>query len=579
MVRFGLIDRTIEPATNLPITNDYDNFDIRALFAKDGRLWMSAEYELTLDGNVSDSFGGNFFELTTSPDARQYIREGSVFEVDLTEHVIDGTNYFFSTGYTAPNWLSITDGKLTGTVPSVLVDTEITVLVTASNVHGATDFSVNLVLVDLAPTVGTVTEIEVLEGNTFESALHLFVSSPRTADGHVSIIESTYTFRSGYMPPDWVMLIDSVGTGSSGVNSVLSGLAPQVDVNTDFRIELTVTNPFGSSDFEVPIRVLDGSPYQTQEIPPQEVVEGHSYNLNLATYTDFGTDYEFTTGYTPPSWLTIVSSNISGTAPAVTADRQITLEATVSNEDGFLDLVIPLTIRNGLAPVIPPLASQGLVSDRTWAVDLRTLVPTALTFRFQDDYTPPNWLILGVNGVLETLAAPIVTGANFVEIVRLIATNIEGSTNFALTLIVQPQNVLLGIGITQNAEQYQGFREFEILLDITARDSSRTNPTAGAVKALRVPALVVQDLSSLDSYSRNYSLTYIGASQVIVLRQPINGLRAGDLIFKTLNQDTLTREDFEDNVDRYWLVESIDFIAENQKQVITAQFVLTVGAI
>ena len=559
---FGLADDVI--------TTDAGPFDIGSFFEKDGNLWMGADNRVASSGEVpTDGISaGQNFELSTSPNVKRYIREGSDFSVDLSQHVLDATGYVFATGYTAPAWVTITDGELTGTVPTVLADTEITVLLTASNVHGATDFSVNLVLVDLAPTVETTPTLQVSEGDSLLSDLNLFVSSPR--DDALQIIATTFAFQSGYTAPAWLTLTSA---------GVLSGISPNVQDNTDYTVEVRVTSDFGFADFDVIIRVLDGSPYQTQDIPIQAVTEGNVYDLNLATYTDFGTDYEFTAGYTPPSWLSLVGSNISGTAPAVTADTEVTLEVTISNADGSLDLEIPLTIRNGIAPAVPPLASQALISGIAWSVDLRTLVPLATSFTFQSDYTPPSWLALGSNNVLSTDAAPEVTGQNLVVVVRLVAANLQGSVDFSLTLIVQPQNEILGAGITQNAEQYQGFQEFEILLDITARDASTSTPTAGSPKALRVPALVIQDLSSLASFTRTYSLTYIGASQVIVLRQPINGLRTGDLIFKTLNQDVVSSQDFTDNVDRYWIIESIDFIAENQKQVITAQFVLTLGAL
>ena len=120
-----------------------------------------------------------------------------------------------------------------------------------------------------------------------------------------------------------------------------------------------------------------------ETIPPIEVNAGGSTTKDLRTISKDATSYEFASGYTPPSWLTISGNDFLITsAPDVTTDTDYSPQVRAVRSSKHEDKT--LTVRVLAAVVPPPIVAPG--------------APTSLIFTTSETFIAATWSTAANNG-------------------------------------------------------------------------------------------------------------------------------------------------------------------------------------
>lgn len=281
--------------------------------------------------------------LTSVSDSRSFGRGGLPVFGWVTSTVIDvveGTTS--SLTFTATNPLGGTftyalqsgtfptgttfnsNGTLTGTFPNETSDTLYPVTIRATSSLGSTsdktfDLTVRTGTVSWTTAEGNIGSS--LEGSAFSETVEATTNTPGTI---------SYAVTTGSLPSG--LSLDS-STGA------ITGTSPEVGANTDVTFSITATDTFGSSSSRsFTITVTNGIiSWTTAEGNIGSSIEGSSFSQTVeATTNTLGTiSYAVTTG-SLPSGLSLNSSTgeISGTAPAVGSDTDVTFSITASDTFG-----------------------------------------------------------------------------------------------------------------------------------------------------------------------------------------------------------------------------------------------------
>ena len=120
-----------------------------------------------------------------------------------------------------------------------------------------------------------------------------------------------------------------------------------------------------------------------ETIPPIEVNTGGNGSLDLTTVSRDATSFEFASGYTPPSWLTISGNDFLITsAPDVTTDTDYSPQVRAVRSSKHEDKT--LTVRVLAAVVPPPIVAPG--------------APTSLIFTTSETFIAATWSTAANNG-------------------------------------------------------------------------------------------------------------------------------------------------------------------------------------
>ena len=156
--------------------------------------------------------------IFTAPADAYEVDERANSTIDSTDFFSDHTSLAFDAGYTAPSWITISGLNVVITsAPSVTGDTEYTVELTATNADGDVDgeITVSVQQIDPAPVIGTLTRIDINEGES--DTIDLSGDLQNTDDLVITSGES------------WVSV--------SGLSLVITD-APDVTIDTDYTINL-----------------------------------------------------------------------------------------------------------------------------------------------------------------------------------------------------------------------------------------------------------------------------------------------------------------------------------------------------
>ena len=163
--------------------------------------------------------------------------------------------------------------------------------------------------------------------------------------------------------PPWLSINSNTG--------MVSGVAPQVDSDTPFDIEVGVSDGVNSvvtQNYTLTVKNVIGPINHSPEItstPTTQVNEESSYNYDVDATDIDGDTLIYSLSVAPP-WLSINSNTglISGTTPQVDSDTPFNIEVGVS--DG-VNSVVPqsytLTVKNVIGPVEDYLDVEGWLQD------------------------------------------------------------------------------------------------------------------------------------------------------------------------------------------------------------------------
>ena len=256
---FTATDVTVSAgATKGTLTDEGNNvwtLTVTAPSSGSGTVTVSVGADVVTPGNNADSVQFSYTAppppppqtppTFTAPASAYQVNERADDTIDSTEFFTGHTSLTFRSGYTAPSWLTISglNVVITG-APDVVEDTELTVLLTATNSDGSVNGSITISVqqIDPAPIFGTPATHEVNEGG----------SSTVDLSGVLQNAESL-AYQSGYTAPSWLTI--------SGLTLVITN-AEQVSQDTDFDVLLTAasTKTAATVDRTVTIRVRELTP-------------------------------------------------------------------------------------------------------------------------------------------------------------------------------------------------------------------------------------------------------------------------------------------------------------------------------
>ena len=250
------------------------------------------------------------------------------------------------------------------TAPQVDSDINLIFRLTVTNTNGAidTDSIVITILDNAAPTANAGANQSVNEGATVE----LDGSASSDPDGNIASYSWQQIDSSGYS----VSLSDS-----SSAQPTFT--APAVSANAELTFELTVSDNDGAQDSAtVTITILDNAAPTANAGANQSVNEGATVELdgsassdpdgNIASYSWQQID---SSGYSV-SLSDSSSAQPTFTAPAVSANAELTFELTVSDNDGAQDsATVTITILDNAAPTVNAGANQSVNEGTTVELD------------------------------------------------------------------------------------------------------------------------------------------------------------------------------------------------------------------
>ena len=307
---------------------------------------------------------------TANAGANQSVNEGATVELDgSASSDPDGNIASYSwqqidsSGYS----VSLSDSSSaqpTFTAPAVSANAELTFELTVSDNDGAQDSAtVTITILDnTAPTANAGANQSVNEGATVE----LDGSASSDPDGNIASYSWQQIDSSGYS----VSLSDS-----SSAQPTFT--APAVSANAELTFELTVSDNDGAQDSAtVTITILDNTAPTANAGANQSVNEGATVELdgsassdpdgNIASYSWQQID---SSGYS----VTLAnpeSAQPTFTAPAVSANAELTFELTVSDNDGAQDsATVTITILDNAAPTVNAGANQSVNEGTTVELD------------------------------------------------------------------------------------------------------------------------------------------------------------------------------------------------------------------
>ena len=174
-------------------------------------------------------------------------------------------------------------------------------------------------------------------------------------------------------------------------------------------------------------------------IADQSLTAGVPFSLNLASGLTAGAptpSYSFAPSFTPPSWLTLNGSTISGTPPIADYTAPTNLEAInlrATNVGGHTDFTVNLNIARAVAPGISSIANQYATQGVAFSLDLSSHLAGTPTPTLSAT-SLPTWLHVQGTSLVGT---PSGFTANQTERVTVTATNVVSSVSTSFNLYIR----------------------------------------------------------------------------------------------------------------------------------------------
>lgn len=294
------------------------------------------------------------YRFVSTPDFPATVQDINVDEstsdtYNLDDIITGATSYAFTSGYTNPTWLSISDNNLVFTnLPAVDTDTTHVVQITATNVDGSTDGTVRVIIRDVDnPLVVTPT----IPSGTQTGA---FTVSLAFSEGVSGVASSDF------------------GTGGSGatvsanvVSPLLTNLTvtPQDDRSGDIVLTLIANSIIRTSDsntYPTANLILGTIPYDTRDaITASWAVSTGSMMSPLMAFSVTGvlTFSEDVEGLTTSDFSATNNANIREINPLSAATYQVVIDFPVAESNTVVTLSAESVNRAGDTTDLWPAAA------------------------------------------------------------------------------------------------------------------------------------------------------------------------------------------------------------------------------
>ena len=307
-------------------------------------------------------------KITSNPVTQ--VDENTAYRYDVNATDDNGDTLIYSL-HNNPAWLSINSetGIISGTAPDVTADKRINLEARVSDGKEFAKQEFTLTVKDVADqppplkptnnppkiTSNPVTQVD-------ENTAYRYDVNATDDDGDTLI----YSLHSN---PAWLSINSETG--------IISGTAPDVTADKRINLEARVSDgkEFAKQEFTLTVKdVADQPPLKPTNNPPKitsnpvtQVDENTAYRYDVNATDDNGDTLIYSL-HSNPAWLSINSETgiISGTAPDVTADKRINLEARVSDgKEGTDKQTFTLTVRDISAPILTTDISGTLKNSET----------------------------------------------------------------------------------------------------------------------------------------------------------------------------------------------------------------------
>ena len=313
-----------------PLVAEDTNFDI-IINVSDGIDLATQTYTLTVLNVVSPPPANNVPVITSTPVTTVNETRAYSYDVEATDSDGDDLTY----NMTGPGWLSIdaNTGLISGTAPSVDLDTLLDILIFVSDETDIVNQSYALTIINIPPPANNIPVItSTAPSQVNENTLYQYQVTATDADNDTLIYSLTEA-------PDWLSINADTG--------LISGTSPEVSSDTNYPIIIDVSDGVdsGSQDYILTVVNTNKIPVITSSAVTN-VNENQNYTYQIAA-TDADGD-SLTYIMTGPNWLTIDSSTglITGTAPSVSADTGENISVSVSDGIATVNQNYILTIKN-----------------------------------------------------------------------------------------------------------------------------------------------------------------------------------------------------------------------------------------
>ncbi|MCX6746512.1 MAG: putative Ig domain-containing protein [Candidatus Pacearchaeota archaeon] len=348
--------------------------------------FQDATQSATINAGETINFNVDFFSMNPPMNTKVGLYSGSTLVQSFLDSSISEKTYYHTYSYTA---------STAGTFEIRIIGTD----------KINTDSEYLTLKVNSAPPVNhapVITSVPISQVN--EGASYYYDVAATDADGDVL----TYSLTE---KPSWLSI--------NSVTGVISGTAPLVSADTNFDIEVEVSDGTNVDTQYYTLKVKDSYVPPTNHapvitsVPISQVNEGASYYYDVAATDSDGDALTYSLIINPP-WLSInpTTGVISGTAPLVSANTEYGVTVRVSDgKDGIDTQPYTLTVKDipcppptNHAPVINPISNQQINEGQSYSYHVIATDSDGdvLTYSLTEK---PSWLsINSVTGVISGTA-------------------------------------------------------------------------------------------------------------------------------------------------------------------------------
>jgi len=439
-----------------------------------GGEWSDGGQSITINNGESVNFNAYFGSTKTSMTVNVKLYDSSYNLINVFEYNKKVYSNVFSKTYTIDESMYENPG-------------DFIVQIFGSDTDGSNSYTLYLTVnplippVNHAPVITSVPTIQINEGISYS-----YNVDATDADADV-LIYSLVT------APSWLSINSATG--------LISGTAPLVSSDTNFNVEVEVSDGNGGTDTQsytltvknVIIPPVNHAPIITSS-PTTNVNEGISYSYNVDA-TDGDGDILIYSLTENPSWLTINSATglISGTAPLVSSSTDYNVEVEVSDGNGGTDTQsYTLTVKNVIIPPVnhAPIITSGPVTSivegnyYSYQVEADDYEDDDLTY---DLIHAPSWLTINPNGGLISGTAPLVSSSTDYNVEVEVSDGNGGTDTQSYTLKVKnysPGSSGGGGAISTISDDFYYPNKYfdEFSLDKVASYTSNAAKTTGTAK-------------------------------------------------------------------------------------------------
>ena len=252
----------------------------------------------------------------------------------------------------------------------------------------------------------------------------------------VSQDAASFEFAPSHTARSWLTL--------SGTELVITN-APAVTADTDFSPEVRALRDSAHEDKTLTVTVRDTTPPPVT--PPTFTAPSTNYEVNERAddsidSTEFFTGHTsltFRSGYSAPSWLTILGLNVVITdAPDVLEDTDFTVPLTATNSNSSVNGSITISVQQiDPAPVFGTPNRFDIDEGSSPVFDLSGDLQHTESLAYQSGYSAPSWLTISGLTLVITNAEQVSQDTDFDVLLAAESTKTAATADRTVTIRVR----------------------------------------------------------------------------------------------------------------------------------------------